>query len=145
MKRQILFSPFLFVTALISSCSHSSASPEEEAQLVADSFATHYFTWHFKEAMKFADEDMKRYLTFMASNVHQSDLDILLSTEKTPEYEVVEVTMDDDFTARVKMTLRDVILMDTLGESAHMYPFATRCLTIKKDDGAWKVNSVKTK
>lgn len=110
---------------------------------VADSFSTNYFTWHFDRAMRFSNDDMKHYLSFIASNVHEADINLLLSTSAIPSINVKEINMNGDTMATVIIDLKDVILMDTLGEEAHLRPNAQRKLTLKKgSDKDWKVTGI---
>lgn len=146
MKKHVL--PLIFILFCVFStfsCHEKKVlSNEETAKNVADSFATHYFTWHFDHASRFSDDNMQHYLSFLASNVHKADLDLLLSTSTIPSINVIEINMDGDSQATAILELKDVILMDTIGEEAHLYPNAQRTLTLKKaDNDEWKVSEIR--
>lgn len=122
------------------SCSFASTD-EEKALAVADSFATQYFTWHFPSAMKFADEHGKRWLRFMSSNVHDADLDEISKATVLPSFELEGPEIADD-TAKIGVSLHNVILMDSLGSRAHMQKDAERTLTLIKKQGKWLIHSI---
>lgn len=137
----------LFYTVLITfgvtlcfSCDGVSTD-EEKAAAVADSFATQYFTWHFPDALRFADEHGKRWLRFMSSNVHDADLDEISKASVPPSFELGTPDITND-TASVKVSLHDVILMDTLGSRAHMQKDAERTIILVKNQDRWKVHSI---
>lgn len=126
------------------SCHEKEAlTDEEQVQNVADSFSINYFTWHFDRAQRFSDDKMKHYLSFMASNVQKADLDLLLSTNSIPSIEVRDIRLNNNNSATATVDLTDVILMDTIGEAAHLTPKAQRTLTLQKGDkGEWKVSNM---
>lgn len=145
MKKHILLAICLFFYVFFSfSCQNSNNTTTEELiHETADSFATHYFTWHFDRAMRFGDDDMKRYISFIASNVHGADLDLLLSTDKVPDISVGDITLTNDSLATAVINMTDVILMDTLGEEAHLHPTAQRTLTLRKaSETVWQVTGI---
>lgn len=135
----------IFCVLCTFSCHNGDRMTDEEKIIaVADSFSCHYFTWHFDRAMNFSDEGMKRYLTFIASNVHKADIETLLSTTEIPVISVGETTMEGDSMATVVIDLKDVILMDTIGERAHLYPNAQKALRLRKtNDNEWKVTEIR--
>lgn len=118
------------------------ATEEEKVHEVTDSFAAKYFTWHFPDAIPYADEDAQQWLRFVSSNVHDADLKLISNTSKVPEYSIADISVTGD-TAIVTLELSDVILMDTLGKSAHLYESASRTLTLIKTEDKWKIHSVK--
>lgn len=132
----------LFLTLLITSLGSCTTSSDETiVEETAKSFAERYFTWHFIEANDFATDNMKKRISFIASNVHKSDLDLLHSTSTAPVIEVSDVSFENDSTATATLAMEDVILMDTLGASAHLYKKVESTLKLKKETNNWRVDS----
>lgn len=140
-KTLFIYSALLIQLLYITSCGYLT-SDEERITEVTDSFATKYFTWHFPDAIPYADEDGQRWLQFMSSNVHDADLELINSTSSTPSYSISDISINGD-SAYVTLELSNVILMDTLGKSAHLHESAIRILTLKKYEKKWEVHSIK--
>lgn len=137
MKKTLYILLFPILALLWGSCADS--SEESAVEDTARCFAEKYFTWHFIEARNFATDDMKKQIGFVASNVHKSDLDLLHSTSSIPTIEVSEVSIDNDSCATAMLDMEDVILMDTLGASAHLRKKVKSTLILRKTAGTWKV------
>ena len=133
----------LICTFFCFSCHTKQDKEQKEITELADSFATRFYTWHFIEAMNFSDNDMKMHLTFLASNVSEEDLKLLLETNMVPKISVKQVTIKDAGNAIADIELHDVYMMDTIGYMAHLCPEIKQQLLIKRYGETWKVSGIK--
>ena len=109
---------------------------------VTDSFATNYYTWRFKDAARFSDEEFTRFLRFLSSNVNQKDIDILTKSEETPGFSVDSVEIKEADLADVTLKLTNIYQMDSLGKEPQLTSKTTQKLIFRKDNGKWKVSKI---
>lgn len=114
---------------------------KEQMENAIDSFATHYYNWHFAEALKYCTPTSERWLRYMASNVHEEDIDLLRSKEEDATIEINDIDFhDDEVTATARITISNFLQMDTIGQAAHLIEQATFPLQLEMQQGKWKVN-----
>ena len=79
------------MTASIFSLSGCEPHEGSEDQLKADvdSFANNYFNWHFPKAVKYCTQESERWLRYAASNVNETDVELL---RQKPEDASIEIT-----------------------------------------------------
>lgn len=122
------------------SCSAGEFSDEEDLKEVADSFATKYFNWRFPEAMAYTTESSAQWIRYAASNVSQEDVDALRmkNTNATVAIDNVSINYTDS-TATVDITVKDALMMDTIGTTANLKATASYTLNAEKRGGQWKI------
>lgn len=129
----------LALSAGCTSCSHANGS-EEQLTEYCDSFATYYYNWHFGEAMRFCTPSSEQWLRFAATGATQEDVDALRTKESDASIEIGDVEiLPDDTSAVVKLTVRDFLQMDSIGQPAHLVKEATVKLPMVLHEGIWKV------
>jgi hypothetical protein len=106
---------------------------------VTDSFATKYYTWRFKDAARFSDEDFTRFLRFLSSNVNKKDIDVLSKSAETPGFSVDNINIKESDLADVTLKLTNIYQMDSLGKEPQLTEKTTHKLILKKSNGQWKV------
>ena len=109
---------------------------------VTDSFATKYYTWRFKDAARFSDEEFTRFLRFLSSNVNQKDIDVLTKSAETPGFSVDSVEIKEADLADVTLKLTNIYQMDSLGKEPQLTPKTTHRLILKKNNGKWQINKI---
>lgn len=131
---------------IFSSCSlqNNKSKDEIEIEAVADSFTTNYYSWHFKDAATFSNDDFKRQLLFLSSNISKADIEVLKSSSKNPEFSIDNINISEG-EATVKLQLRNIFVLDSIGALPHLEEEATHVLLLKKENGKWKVNNVRVK
>ena len=142
---KIPFSAFiLLIICIFSSCSQENKENKDEMEIlsVTDSFATKYYTWRFKDAARFSDEEFTRFLRFLSSNVNQKDIDILTKSAETPGFSVDSVEIKEADLANVILNLSNIYQMDSLGTEPKLTPKTTHRLILKKNNGKWQVNKI---
>ena len=142
---KIPFSAFiLLIICIFSSCSQENKENKDEMEIlsVTDSFATKYYTWRFKDAARFSDEEFTRFLRFLSSNVNQKDIDILTKSAETPGFSVDSVEIKEADLADVTLKLTNIYQMDSLGKEPQLTSKTTQKLILKKNNGKWQVSKI---
>jgi hypothetical protein len=140
-RRELLYVFYLILFILGSMLLYSCGKTGEE-QLVetVDSFSNTYFNWQFHRAVAYCTPDSKRWLSYMASQVDQGDIDILRSQAKSAKAEVVRVNvLDGDSVARVEVKVSNFLSMDTIGAEGKIEEEARFIISAKFVDNQWKV------
>ncbi len=122
----------------VSACNQGS-----ESQLVSniDSFSTAYFNWQFQRAVPLCTPESKRWLSYMASQVNQADVDSLKAQPQGATFEVGNVSYQDgDSLANVEVTVSHFLSMDTLGRAAQPVEKARFVIPVAFRNGLWRVN-----
>jgi hypothetical protein len=135
-----LFSLLPLLAFAFFSCSGGLGSSESRLAECADSFAVHYFNYHFADAMRFVTPESEKWLHYAASNVHQADIDLLRSQEEPATVELNEIEIDEaDSTGTIRLSVSNFLRMDTIGTSAHLTKRATYVLHAVCKDKKWRI------
>lgn len=138
-----LFTATLFMATFelcLSGCDVHKGS-ESQLKETADSFAVHYYNWHFGKAAPYCTPESERWLKFAATNVRPADIDSLRNKAWDAEVEVGDVDFDDnDSTANVDIVVKDFLQMDTLGQAARPHKEATFRIPMVVRGEKWLVN-----
>jgi len=143
-KNRILGVGAIVASIITSTCALTGCQPHEgsESQLRADldSFATHYFNWHFPQATKYCTASSLPWLRYAASNVHQADVELLRNKSEDATIEINDITYgDDEVSATASVTVRNFLQMDTIGQEAHLVEQADFLLPMSIEGDTWKV------
>ena len=125
-------------TQLLSSCSFHEGS-ESQLKEDVDSFATYYYNWHFKKALKYCTPESEKWLRYASSNVHQADLELLHQKDEDATIDIDDIDFQDENTAIVSLSIHNFLQMDTIGKAAHLIEDATFQIPMIIHDGKWKV------
>ena len=145
---KIPFSAFiLLIICIFSSCSQENKENKDEMEIlsVTDSFATKYYTWRFKDAARFSDEECTKFLRFLSSNVNQKDIDVLTKSAETPGFSVDNINIKETDLADVTLKLTNIYQMDSIGKEPELTTKTTHKLILKKNNGKWQVSKVISK
>lgn len=112
---------------------------------ITDSFATKYYTWRFKDAARFSDEECTKFLRFLSSNVNQKDIDVLTKSAETPGFSVDNINIKETDLADVTLKLTNIYQMDSIGKEPELNTKTTHKLILKKNNGKWQVSKVISK
>mgnify|MGYP007000016486 CR=1 FL=1 len=61
-----------------------------------DSFANNYFNWHFPKAVKYCTQESERWLRYAASNVNETDVELLRQKPEDASIEITDIDFGDD-------------------------------------------------
>lgn len=120
---------------------HSHEGSEKQLKEYADSFATQYYNWHFRQALDYCTPTSERWLRYAASNVHQADIDLLRAKPEDATVEIGDVDFgNDEVSATVSVKVTNFLRMDTIGTEAHLVQQADRRLPMVMHRGKWKID-----
>lgn len=127
----------LFVSLLLS-CSDKDANTVEERALA---FAQNYFNLRYKQSLTLCTENAKKWIVFRATNITQEDVDVINAQTDTAECEIDDVELNDETTADVKMTIKNVLVCDSIGKRGSIKEKIKKTLKMKKVSGNWYVDT----
>ena len=136
-KQTILIS-FALVAAL---CLASACSLKDDAavETCAKSFGQNYFNLRLQQASGLCTDRSYKWIEFYASNISQDDVDVLNTQTDSALCDIDDIDIDGD-SARVKMTVRNFLLCDSIGRPGRMCKQGKCRLTIRKEGETWKVD-----
>lgn len=122
---------------MFSSCSKTT---EEKAGETVAAFANAYFNWQFRRSLDFCTPDSRRWLSFMASQVGQEDVDFLRARKESARAEVVSVKlMRGDTLAKAEVEAYEFLAMDSLYGRRKIEKEARFIIFAKLVNNQWKV------
>lgn len=129
---------YFVVAALLGSCGGN--KNDEQLRMSLDSFACHYFNWQFREAIPYVTPSSERWLRYAASQVRETEVEKLRNMDRPAEFEVDKIEYHDgDSTAWATLTVRHLLLMDSIGTDAHLADEAVYNVELVKAGGKWLV------
>lgn len=136
-KQTILIS-FAFVAAL---CLASACSLKDDAavETCAKSFGQNYFNLRLQQASGLCTDRSYKWIEFYASNISQGDVDVLNAQTDSALCDIDDIDINGD-SARVKMTVRNFLLCDSIGRPGRMCKQGKCRLTLRKEGETWKVD-----
>ena len=119
------------MTASIFSLSGCEPHEGSEDQLKADvdSFAVKYCT-----------QESERWLRYAASNVNETDVELLRQKPEDASIEITDIDFGDDETsATVTLTVHNFLQMDSIGQDPQLIEQADFQLPMCMEKGLWKI------
>ncbi|MBR0049078.1 MAG: hypothetical protein IJP74_07165 [Prevotella sp.] len=116
-------------------CDDTAGEGQEVAERVATAWGQAYFNYDFQRAAKYVTSESNRWLSFAASNIYQSDVDLLREQEEGVSVEVDDYCELDDSTAEVILTVRNFLQRDTIGRAGRFIDEAGYRVTVVRREG----------
>lgn len=119
----------------------TSCKPTEKEQLVEtiDSFSTSYFNWRFFQSVKYCTPESRRWLSYMVSQVSQSDIDTLRSLEEAATCKIGLIDTHDSI-AVADVSVSNFLNMDSIGKTGRIVEEATFKVPLVNRNGRWMVS-----
>lgn len=121
----------------------SACGQSGEKQLVSsvESFSKAYFNWQYQRAVPWCTEESRLWLSYMASQVNQADVDLLRSQPQGADVEIGAVEYQEgDSAAVVEVTVSHGVMMDTLGQAGRLVEKARYMVPMTFRQGRWRVH-----
>lgn len=123
----------------VTACMHKGS--ESQLKENVDSFAVHYYNWHFEKAAAYCTPESEKWLKFAATNVRPADIDSLRAKTADAEVGVDNVDFDDnDSTALAIVHVKNFLQMDSIGQAALPHKEATFRIPVVIRGEKWLVN-----
>lgn len=122
-------------------CLASACSLKDDAavETCAKSFGQNYFNLRLQQASGLCTDRSYKWIEFYASNISQGDVDVLNAQTDSALCDIDDIDIDGD-SARVKMTVRNFLLCDSIGRPGRMCKQGKCRLTLRKEGETWKVD-----
>lgn len=144
MKRNVTIKhPYLAigVIALSSILACSCSEDEKPAERRAIDFAQNYYNMRYNQAIKLCTKESRKWIEYKASNIYQSDIDVINSQSDTACSTIDDIVIGNDETSAIaKVTINNVLTCDTIGKRGIMAKEIKRELPMKKISGEWYVD-----
>lgn len=141
MPRLLLLSLTLLLLPFIAACGGNDAADDSlEALGQADSFATYYFNWRYVDAARFATAESLTALSFMASNVTDSDIVALRQKPEAASVSLGEPVADTDSTLTIPVEASNFLELGKIGQGASLRQKGNYELQLVKRNGQWLVD-----
>ncbi len=135
-----LFIPVIILCLILTSCIKSQRQKDiEEIKKLSDNFALNYFNFDFISAQKHCTPESYKWLSFIASNIQQEDIDIINSQENKASVETKHVEFINDTTATASCRVSNFLKLDTLGQTGQITETAEFNICIIKRNNRWLV------
>lgn len=112
----------------------------QQLESCVDSFAQSYFRWRFSKAMNSCDTASYRWLSFVASQVTQADLNSLRDQKKDLTCSLGNTHFPNDSMAIVDVRVSNFLHMDSLGSVTFVEKETVYGIHATLHDGFWKVS-----
>lgn len=135
MKR---ITPIIYICLGVIFTCCSKSNEEEQLEAAALEFATAYFNYDLNKASTLCTPESRKHMLFIASNIHEGDIEILRSQDKGASVEIKSVTVGDvQTTGSVEFEVYDFMETDTIGRPGHITENSTFRLTFRKCGDTW--------
>ncbi len=133
---RIAFLPIMLVLT-VTSCHEGSEKQMKEA---VNGFSSAYFNWRFFEASKYVTPSSYRWLSYVSSQVNQTDVDSLRAMKGGATFKMGDIYYGGDgSSARVKVTVSNFLLMDSIGRPPRICSRGEFVIPLSFNGEAWKV------
>lgn len=106
---------------------------------VAIGFGQHYFNLRFVDAAKMCTHESQKWISYRATNITQSDLDVYNAQLDTAVCDIDDIEEYSD-SAKISLKVCNFLSKDSIGDNAHICEEATFVINLKKEGSAWHVD-----
>jgi len=124
-------------------CNNPSHSQSDKVDNEVNAFAEAYFNYDFKTAASHCTPESEKWLKYVASNINQSDVDMLRNASEGASIEINNYNYDDNDTTGVAIiTVNNFMRLDTIGKAGHIIDKAIFRIPIVLREGKWTIKMV---
>lgn len=134
-RHTVFFAICCFLMATLTACSFED---ENAAEVRLRAFAQNYFNLRFKQASAYCTPESEKFIRFHASNIRQSDLDILDAQPDTAVCDIIDIDINDD-TANAVISVKNFLRCDSVSQSGFVCNDAKFELSMQKFEDKWFV------
>lgn len=135
----ILSSVLLSLAAVAPIVSCTSSKDEEMAEEAVKNFAENYFGCKYSEAAEQCTPESRRWIEFVATNVSDSDLQVLNNSLDETSFEVKDMTVGDDSTANCVVEAHNYLRLSSIEDKGQIAPSDSYSLKLVHKGGRWLV------
>lgn len=130
---------------IIMSCNNPETYGNDETENIkstADDFSYNFFNYRFEKAMRLCTTETKQYISYIATNITEEDIDNLHKKETAAKCEAEDITLLNDSCAEICCTVTDYYAKDVIGEAGRTINRSEYIIMLVKDNGKWLVKKV---
>lgn len=139
MVRQLCTLALAALLALVLLPSCHSGEQQQEAAVAAQSFANAFFNYDFRSSAQFATPESRQWISFLASNITQDDLNTINAMNEKASCATPEITLIDDTTATARLSVQTETWLGKDSVNITEGGVSTT-LQLRKRDGVWLVH-----
>lgn len=140
MKRILSYSIALSAILLaVSLLSCHQEDEDERTRQCAESFTNAYFNFKYTTACQYVTPESRKWVSFIASNLSQKDLDVINSQEDTSSCDVSEIEMINDTLATASISVSNCYVTQAM-DSGSVAKEVNIQLELHKRDNKWLVH-----
>lgn len=132
-----IFACFMMLVGL-GSCTFS--NEEEKVAQTAEAFAKSCADYDFDTAVKYVTPTSMKWISLIASNMTQSDVDMLRSMEDGASISIGDISIKGDSVAHVSATVENVLVPQGFAEESIIAEKAQLTLRLVQQNGKWLVD-----
>ena len=96
--------------------------------------------WRAAQFNAFALQESERWLRYAASNVNETDVELLRQKPEDASIEITDIDFGDDETsATITLTVHNFLQMDSIGQDPQLIEQADFQLPMCMEKGLWKI------
>lgn len=116
----------VIVAMLMYSCCDQSRDAKEAIRKDIIGFSNAYFNFKLEEAACFCTESSKKWISFYASNIHQTDIEVIRSQKNSAQIHIDDIIFNaEDSTGTAVVRVDNFISLDTLGKPGQIVEQST--------------------
>lgn len=128
-----------FSTALFS-CGVTHKGDNDQINKEVDDFATSYFNYNYKEAIRHCTPESRKWLIYAASNIHDADIIILKNSKEGASIVINDYEFhDNDTTGYALITVHNYMQLDTIGKAGRIIKQADFRLPVVLRNKRWTI------
>jgi hypothetical protein len=130
----------LLIIAMSVCCDNLPKGDSDKVKEEIAAFANAYFNYDLKTAARHCTPESKIWFRYLASNIHQADVEVLKKAPEGASIEIKDINYDDnDTTGTAIVAVNNYLRLDTIGKAGRMIDNATFRIPIIYREGRWTV------
>uniref|UniRef100_UPI003FEE614B hypothetical protein n=1 Tax=Prevotella sp. TaxID=59823 RepID=UPI003FEE614B len=102
------------------SCSGISGDEKEMIEHDVLGFSEAYFNFDLKGAASYCTDDSRKWISYVASNIQESDIEAMRSKESDATVSIVDISFNNsDSTGTALIKVNNALVLDTIGKPGH--------------------------
>ncbi|MFA4047440.1 hypothetical protein HPS54_04255 [Prevotella sp. PCHR] len=136
---------FLLSLTAVLSCNKLRTNGNDETETiksVVSDFSYSYFNYRFNDAVKLCTEDMKKTISYVATNINEEDITSLRDKETAATCEAGDIVLVNDSCAEAECVVNDYYVKENIGETGKITNKSECRIMLIKNNGKWRVKKV---
>lgn len=129
----------ILISLLTAIIACSSNKEKEDVEMATQAFVQSYFNCDYKEAARLCTSNSEQWIKFVATNVTDSDLNLLNGSKQPLECEINSIKFNNDTTATVHLTISNYLKIGAIDGNGEMRKGDNYSFLLIKYGSGWRV------